>query len=439
MKQLHSNLSEELIRVCARMIDPQCGIVRRLVEVPLQPGEPDIFIVAAHCAKPKYFLRNQPFGAAGGDYIVPANGVAFDREEATWRALGETCERYAGGLYRDEDLTTASRSELGDQALPLENLIAFADAQYARPGFPFARVDPNVKLRWAKGWNLTRRAPCLIPASLVYLGYEATSAHENLFPSISTGMAAGRTLEQALLNGLSEVIERDAFVCTWLLERPPEQVSASSLQAALRTREHELFNMENIQGFALRVETDIGLPTAITLLKPRDGKAAVFGASANLSLRQAIARSALEAFHTLNWSIFLQRAPRIVPREQIRDFEDHVRYYLHPPNVASLSWLLSGPATEVTLSAMEKPDHQAGLEFALGLLSKAGYEAYYVETTTADVESIGFRTVRVIVPGLQPLHVGHDMAHEDDRRLRKVAAHWNVDPGPLNTEPHPFP
>ena len=453
-----TTLSSQLEQVCARMVDPRLGIVRRIAEVPLQPGEPGLFIVAARCTRPKYFLRNEPTSLPGTDYDVAANGVAFEKEDALWSALGEVCERYSGGLYFEEALLTASRIELGRNALPVEDLIAFSHAQYARPGFPFVRFDPHAPIRWVRGWNLTRREPAFIPAVLVFLGYEAQSPLEAFYPTTSTGMAAGRTLEQALLNALYEVVERDAFTCTWLLRHPPHRIERAVLKKGLSSREWRLLTNKCADATVLLMTTDLDLPCVATVLRQRGRRSIVIGAAANSSLRQAVIRSALEAFHTLNWAIFLERTPRTVAREEVREFEDHVRYYLDERNFDKAAWLLEGPSADVVLDtegpgspgapantdAHGEPVHQddlaARLEATVASLERAGYEVYYVETTTADVRSLGFRTVRVIVPGLQPLNMGYDTVHEDDRRLRRVAAHHGIAmPDRLNSEPHPFP
>ncbi len=456
--------SPELAEACARMVDARLGIIRRISDVPLQPGEPPLFIVAAHCTRPKYFLRNDSPAMTATDYPVPANGIGLDREEALWRVLGEACERYCGGLYFDDDLITASRAELGSQALPVEDLIAFSDAQYDRPGFPFVRFDPYAPIRWTRGWNLTTREPAYIPAVLVYLGYEAQTVQEMFYPTLSTGMAAGRTIQQALLNALYEVIERDAFTCTWLLRRPPGRLDLAPLKAGMSHQEWRLLSSQCAEATALLVTTDIALPCVVTVLRPLNRRSLVIGAAAHASIRQAVIRATLEAFQTLNWTILLERTPRTVTRENVQEFEDHVRYYMDERNAAKAAWLLEGPLAETPSDlqtrrrrrcrrdagnrddALEHPSRAAQaltesrLKDAIALLKQAGYQVYAVETTTTDVRSLGFRTVRVIVPGLQPLNMGYDTVHEDDRRLRRVAAWFGMEmPAALNPEPHPFP
>lgn len=433
-------MSPELESTLARIADPRLGIIHRIADVPLQPGEPRIFVLAARCTRPKYFNRNRSEPVSAIDYTLRANGVAFTREEAVWRVIGEACERYAGGLYSEPTLITATREELGQEALPVEQLIAFSDAQYARPGFPFVRFDPRAPLRWACGWNLTRGVRSFVPAVLVYLGYVARYPHEAFYPTLSTGMAAGRSLEHALLNGLCEVVERDAFMCAWLLRHVQARVPSDSLWKVLSESERQLLASECADPFVLTATTDIGLPSVLTALRLRNRDALVVGAATSTCVRHAIVRSALEAFHTLNWSIVLDRAPVCLARDQVRDFEDHVRYYLDGAHFQHIVWLTQAREACVDLIPDPPADHATQLRRALDHVQAAGYEVHYVETTTPDIRSLGIRTVRVLIPGLHPLNVGHPLVHEDWRRVRRVAAFWGLEADrAINPEPHPFP
>jgi ribosomal protein S12 methylthiotransferase accessory factor len=410
------------------------------VEIPLQPGEPRVFVMVANCTRPKYFLRNTAFHAAEADYVVPANGVGFTRAEALWSVLGEACERYTAGIYDDTRFSLASREELGSAALPVEDLIAFSERQYARPDFPFQRFDPTARMRWVAGRNLATGREVLVPAALAYFGYEALSTAEIFYPTLSTGMAAGRTLEQALLSGLCEVVERDAFMACWLLRHPPYRIALPTLREGLRGRERVLLDTAHFDISVVQATTDVGVPSVLTLLRPRARRTAVLGAAAHPCLRRAVVKSLLEAYHTLNWSIFLERTPKFIDRAGVKEFEDHVRYYLDPSHAKDINWLAEGVEGPAPFEAEPVPDTATLLSRTVAQLVHAGYQPCFVETTTPDVRELGFRTVRVIVPGLHPLSMGADRVHEDDRRLRKVAAYWGIPlPQELNMDPHPFP
>src|SRR5207245_67251 len=62
-------------------------------------------------------------------------------------------------------------------------------------------------------------------------------------------------------------------------------------------------------------------------------------------------------------------------------------------------------------------------------LAHAGFDAVAVDLTTEDVDSVGCKVVRVVVPGLQPRDNDHTCMHLGGARLH----------GQLNPDPHPFP
>ena len=52
-------------------------------------------------------------------------------------------------------------------------------------------------------------------------------------------------------------------------------------------------------------------------------------------------------------------------------------------------------------------DPEKDLKKVLSLLESRGFDVLVVDLTTPDVREVGFRVVRVLIPGLQPLHGDH--------------------------------
>jgi ribosomal protein S12 methylthiotransferase accessory factor len=71
----------------------------------------------------------------------------------------------------------------------------------------------------------------------------------------------------------------------------------------------------------------------------------------------------------------------------------------------------------------------ANLRTVVDDLAHAGFDAVAVDLTTEDVDAVGYKVVRVVVPGLQPLDNDHTCRHLGGARLRAT----------FNPDPHPFP
>ena len=76
-------------------------------------------------------------------------------------------------------------------------------------------------------------------------------------------------------------------------------------------------------------------------------------------------------------------------------------------------------------------------------MAKAGYDAFAVDLTTIDVDDLGFKVVRVVIPGFQPLDINHNHRHLGGHRLQQIADRFGRTECPLhemlNPLPHPFP
>jgi ribosomal protein S12 methylthiotransferase accessory factor len=429
--------SDRFLEVYDALVNPRFGLIRRVVDLPLQPDEPDLFIAAATCVAPDYFRANQV--PSGTGYRITANGVGFTREECLWSVMGEACERYASAIYFEDDLITASLAELGQQALNLRDFVLYAPDQYASPGFPCRPLDEHTPLRWTEGRSLVDGRVLYVPAFLAWMGYRPELPGEFILPQISTGQGAGGSLAQAILAGLNEVIERDCFSSMWLLASAPWQLTAASLAGQVPVAILELLDHPGLNTRVFDITTDLGVPCYVAVLKPATRDTVALGASANLDPVAALSKAVMEAHHTRNWTLDLERRQPEVASEDITDFEHHVLYYLYPANFSKLAFLSQARAR---CFAPPTPGRLVDerLEATVQALSDAGYEPVYVDTTPDDLRSIGIHTVKVLVPGLQPLHVGVGTEHRDPRRLRRVAEHWGLSwPRALNLDPHPFP
>ncbi|CAD6490196.1 MAG: YcaO cyclodehydratase, ATP-ad Mg2+-binding [Candidatus Argoarchaeum ethanivorans] len=69
----------------------------------------------------------------------------------------------------------------------------------------------NTPLEWVWGTDLFTSEEILVPANAVYHPYKPPAGSNRLFRSETNGLAAGSCMEEAVLHGLLEVVERDAY------------------------------------------------------------------------------------------------------------------------------------------------------------------------------------------------------------------------------------
>ncbi|MGN6207767.1 YcaO-like family protein [Asticcacaulis sp.] len=423
--------SPALHAVIERVLDPVHGLFTEFTEERISRQTGEIRIVRARLASPAYFRENAP------SPIRTANdgcGAAFDFERAYWSAIGEGVERYAGSLYWAERLVVGCKDDL-DDPIDLEPLI--------RSGRPeIQRYCPDAIYRWVGGHDLASRRPVYVPASLVFLGYRPSGAHEILAQNDSTGLACGQDFDDACLRALCELIERDAFAAGWMLDRRPPELRLSPDDMAFLSKpvRNALLN-PHVPVRLFYLANSFGVHVVTAVMRGARTQISV-GAAAGLSLVQSVEKAVAEVLQ--GWQA-LGSLPETGACLQVEDLKtpfDHLRFYLHPDRIAIVDGYFSG-AEEIDFKNVVTSPPQSPLEYLVERLSAAGYRAVAIDLTTDDTAELGFKVARVVVPGLQPLIFGPAASLVvDDRRLKIWQGIWGNEANDrpvYNPWPHPFP
>lgn len=428
-------LSPELRQVFSRVVHKEFGIIRDLREVPRYPDGAPIVVMDARLVDPIRF-RHPPVSSI----IANVTGAAAntDREACAWATVGESLERYASYIYFDDELLLGTERELPGPAVAMDEFIVYSARQYERPCFRFRRYDPKRRRRWTNISNLRTGAERWIPADLVWFCHHA-NADEYLLASFSTGCAAGRRLQLAMQSAIYEVIERDSFILHWITRESPTQLVADDLESIVGDAELAAFLEKGVIRLSLLwLRNEFNIPCILALLKPATKRIVALGACAHHEPSQALRKAVFEACHTWAWALELRRSGRpIEDASEIRRFRDHAVFYLREANFHNLEFLFEGD--EAPVANFLQHTAPAGLKDSVEAIHRQGYTVLVKDLTTLDLEDLGFVAVRAIIPGLQPLYVGQDMVHEDDRRVVRFL-NWLGKPGTMLDQipPHPF-
>ena len=444
------------------LLDPRIGVLRWLFEATLQPDEPPIHIAFCEFTNPLKIrpqrisdkqwqdgsleagrlARDLSAGGVTPDGVQQATGAAGDRISALWATVGEACERYAMHTDPGRTASSAREGELSGPVVSPARFILFSPEQYESGALGYDRYDPAKPLFWRAALNLSNGEQCHVPAQFVS-GPLAKRDHQLLDNLYSTGCAAGSSPAHAVNTGLREVIERDAFMFYWLSRTTPKRIVLESVAPHLPEWLRPMLDWQGVELHALWFDTGHGIPVVCAMLLRRTGEGVAVGACCHLDWRVALEKAVVEAFHTLNWVIDMDRwdvAP--AERDEVRDFADHVAYYRKPGTRTQIEFLLNGPEIELDPAddLPDPEDYRAHTRQMVHRLAPFDLEVYAVNLTPADIASIDLHVARVLVPGMHPLHAGIGSEHLDRRRLETIASAIGVDlASQLNLDPHPFP
>ncbi len=381
-----------------RAVDDRVGPV---TEVGEQSSFPVPYYVAATADTTAFAdARCGEFGA----------GVAPDWNAAYAKAVGEALERYAAGVYRTERFREAPTEGVID-AVPVEAFVRPDDAP---------TPDADERVVWVDGVDLRSGEHAALPASFVYF----PPPGRTYAPSITTGLGLGNSLDEALIAGLSEVIERDATMLSWYSTFEPMEVAVETDRfETLRKRARA----ERLTVTPLLCTQDVDVPiVAVAVHRETEWPQFALGSAAGFDAAAAAADACAEALQ--NWTELDSMGREQAARQEgaigrYADFPQPVREFVDTP--ASIP---AADASEV-VSAAETVDTLCDR------LADADLDAYAVRTTTGDLDSLGLEAVRVVVPSAQPLFTEASFFGE---RAETVPQSLGFEPR-LDRDFHPFP
>jgi len=418
--------------------NPTTGIITGLQRVPVPPGEPAIenYVVDREDFTP--FTDGEPMAHEEG-------GCAFTKSNGLIAAYGEAIERYCGCVFREEAFRTASYTDIVDSASAIDPtaVVNFSSQQQASmDSSSLCGVDDE--LLWVVGEDLGSGSETHIPAQLVYLSYPP-DAEPFIRNPISTGLATGSSREMAIHNGLSELVERDAFMTYYLTKTELPVIDPTTASPRIQRL------VDRVTGHGLELTlldgtTDLGVPVAIAVLVDRKSTPAVTVAAAGGTDATAVIESALEeVVQTRLWTLSLladtERAPADLELEAINSYAERGLLWSVQDRISDLAfWIESHRTTTVDEFDSDLPFG----EIVDRVTAAAGYDCYAVDVTTRDVSNLGFSVQRVIAPRLQPLYLLERLRYFGGDRLTETPVEMGYRERPpteaaLNTVPHPFP
>jgi len=448
LQEVAATDARETLRRASRLISRRVGILRAVGPAVTYAQDPAVFSAGTVSSQLSLSPRISNPGKAGG--------AGETLEASLAAAIGEAVERYSMLFYDKSQMILASYRDLGEPAVPPDLLRLHSRQQVDDPrrSGKLAYFDGDSRLRWMWGWSLTHDRARLVPAALVYLGYDVGPEEAAIGSNASTGLAAGLTQEAAILSGLYEVVERDAFALSWLFRQVRRKVLVDDAELEAKLQTAFAIDRSSVSLDLFDLTFDIPMTSMLAVLRrPAEfGPALCVGAAARLSPRDAARKSLLELGQGLPYlRVLMAQGSGWVAQEDfanLTSFDHHLMLYNQQPNLVAAALAFYDSAREEPMSSI--PDSSTGrlkgdVERCVDLLGQAGYEVIVVDLTTPDLREAGFSVVRVLVPGLVPLHGDHALPYLGVARLRELP--WRLgwvdrkqDPlASLNPLPHPFP
>ncbi len=353
-------------------------------------------------------MRSRTLGSLRRSLRSKSAGKGSTREQSRVSALCEAVERYSGTYCGDEIRIRKRFAEFvgeeeaihpNDAQLFSDNQLDNAESINAK-GHPYnivpPRLDPDAEIDWTPVWSLTRQRHRWLPTSMLYSMPPEQRGPADLVAD-SNGCAAGNTLEEAILQGFYELVERDAFAIWWYNRLRVPAVDLASFDDEYLASAPGHYACYERDLWMLDVTSDIGVPAFVALSRRPDGRTEdiIYGAGAHADPRIAALRAVCELNQCLTW---LPRPGKGAGRPTIDD--PLALWWWKTARLADCSWLAPAePLHRVSrYPAMESTDTREDVESCRALVEDRGMELLVLDQTRPD---IGMPVVRVIVPGMR--------------------------------------
>ncbi|MFJ7219541.1 TOMM precursor leader peptide-binding protein [Amycolatopsis sp. NPDC098790] len=387
----------EMLARHGHLVSPVTGIIKEVRRDPAAPPFANAYRSGMNVAR-----AITGFGGMQAGLRAENGGKGVSPLDAEVGALCEAAERFSGNYQGDELRIRGSFEELAPEAVHPNDCMLFADRQYreraawnAGHGL-FQHVtdafDPTARVDWTPVWSLTGRRR-LLPTGYLYYGAPVECGLRGLHAD-SNGAAAGSSLEDAILQGALELVERDAVALWWYNRTPVPGVDLGSFGDPWL--DEMIGNYAGIgrELWALDVSSDVGVPVVVALSRRTDGphEHIMFGFGAHLDPRVAVRRAVTE----LN-----QMIPDVLKLGHASDDPDAARW-LEYATVANQPYLRPEGGrvrTKADFPFVHRADVKDDVEALARTLAGVGTELLVLDQTRPDV---GVPVVKVLAPGLRP-------------------------------------
>jgi ribosomal protein S12 methylthiotransferase accessory factor len=354
---------ETVAHVRERLAELEPDILQKTMRI--DTGRLDIPVYLSLCG-------TDAMRVTGTKKFMGKGGTSIQAEAS---ALMELVERYSLFCFiQNTAFPVTTLAETGDAALAME-LLQLAlhdrdtDLERAAP------VLSSLPFRWVPASNLTRNTDVLLPIDWFYTINEYN------------GPAAGNVLEEAVLQGLCEVVERHVSSVISHDRLVTSSIDPASVQDSAARELLGKFAASGVELYIKDFSLDTGIPTVGVLAwDPRtfpDRSEIVFTAGTATHPEKSLIRALTEVAQLAG------------------DFENRTSYRPTLPKYESLEEAdyLTSPARAVPISTLPNLSHRnfnIEIQRCVAALAGLGLEVLVVDVTHPE---LGIPTVYTIVPG----------------------------------------
>ncbi|SHF86038.1 TOMM precursor leader peptide-binding protein [Pedobacter caeni] len=319
------------------------------------------------------------------DFIQYSLGKGISKEQSKVSALSEAIERYNAMYDGTEECVSGKGEQLDAKAFFPEQLKRYSQHQLER----FAKdlngrqavkeMARDMVLHWTPAYSLLNQKKAYFPFTFCYSN---TPYRDEVYMRFdSNGCAAGNTLEEAVLQGFLELIERDAVAIWWYNRISRPSVCIDGLNPDVLGKIRNALD-ENWNYWILDLTHDFEIPVVVAVGKNKISAEFRLGFGAHPEMAIACTRALTELYQI----IVINNGHKTAFK--FNKIEDQPFLY---PAVAIKPKVFKDDDIAIC------PDIKEDIEYCMRQTAGLGFDLFVVNTTRP---ATPLYTVKVIIPGL---------------------------------------
>lgn len=373
------------------------------------------------------------------------------QDEAWGPAIGEAVERWCVENYMPPKPKTKRYT-----SRELESIYGYSVGQVAGFTDDFRRqkeryqITDNTEFLCVETHEL--RLDRRIPAPLQWFSFKQvreeiifTKKEPMINPIITTGAAAGRTYEEALLGGLLECIERDAFMIHWLRKITPNHLDIDQWDTPNIRHIKNTIERYKLETHFLDLETDFPVKVIACVVIDRSGKgpAVTVDACAGMGVDWCIEKSfqgavGLRTLVQKNAHKYSKKTNSINPATI--NIQSRMAWWGLAEQLPKINFFIQGPKIPLK-NPIAVLDKAKQIDLIINHARQRGYDVFCADIAPSIIKtSLELQAVFVHLPQLQPLYLKEqEYAHHGDRLWHipdELGLRTNTQD--INNTPHPF-
>lgn len=199
------------------------------------------------------FTAIRPTAEDGAISIYGGKGITKDHAKAS--AMMEGFERYSAEKQEDDETIISTVDEISTKGEYIDPKTLNLPQKYEKEDIS------QIPLEWNLATDIISNKDYYVPSNAVFHPYTHDNNIQSFFKSNTNGLASGNILEEAILHGMFEVIERDAWSIFELTHKNYSQINLDTIESELINNTIEKFESNGIKIKLMDFTADIKVPT----------------------------------------------------------------------------------------------------------------------------------------------------------------------------------